>query len=518
MLLFGAASCQDKNSDIEPELEGTTYMSLVLDLSQSIDELRSTRAGDDDVHNSVGNWGGRDKIENVDVYIVHPSRIQYFTVSIDETKTQNPTSTQDAIYITKPWVVQPGTGRYIYVVINNGGAIKDSLNAVVNATVGDRTIAFEKAYNKAYDYTLADYAKVKDTPPKDVILMSGEPLAGVSMQAGITEEQATISNINDINPNKNQFALTVRRSAARVAVTKGTALHPSVNITDANANVYGTLTNLQWTYGQFEKKTHVLWDATATVSPISTKLHFTTKSPSWGYIPTVADYDTEALDNYDYTFVNNAVHLDEISVLTDDNASVANIIKDGKMKFLTETTHQYGDEQATGYRKGNTPYVMIEAVFTPEDAFWATDQKDAYTPGNDLFYNKTNGKFYATLSAAQADAPGTHVEDGVIKYTNAKAYYFAWLNPDGVELGQFKPDKVFNSPVIRNNIYHINITGFSRLGFSGNPFNPDPDNPFPVDPDDDVPAPDELLKTEETYMSAQVTVVNWGVHSYNVGF
>ena len=74
------------------------------------------------------------------------------------------------------------------------------------------------------------------------------------------------------------------------------------------------------------------------------------------------------------------------------------------------------------------------------------------TPGNDLFYNKTNGKFML-LYHAQADAPA-HVEDGVIKYTNAKTYYFAWLNPDGVELGQFKPDKVFNSPVIRTTSTH----------------------------------------------------------------
>ena len=66
MLLFGAASCQDKNSGIDPDtLEtGTTYMSLVLDLSQSIDELRLTRAEDDDVHNPAGEWEGRDLIKN----------------------------------------------------------------------------------------------------------------------------------------------------------------------------------------------------------------------------------------------------------------------------------------------------------------------------------------------------------------------------------------------------------------------------------------------------------------------
>lgn len=164
---------------------------------------------------------------------------------------------------------------------------------------------------------------------------------------------------------------------------------------------------------------------------------------------------------------------------------------------------------------------MIEAVFSPSAGVWATNEESQYAQGNDLFYNTTDGKFYADETRAKAAVTGTYTapNDGLIKYTNAKVYYFAWLNPDGVELGQFKPDKVFNSPVIRNNIYHINVTGFKRLGFSGNPYNPDTNNnPIPVDPDDDVPAPDELLKTEETYMSAQVTVVNWGVHSYGIEF
>ncbi len=520
MLLFGAASCQDKNNDIDPDtLEtGTTYMSLVIDLSKSIDELRLTRAEDDDVHNPKGDWGGRDLIKNVDVYILHPSRGTVQAHSV--TQIQAPAPGQNSIYVTQPWTVQPGTGRSIYVVVNNSGAIKDSLDAAATGTGGDRVAAFEAAYKKAYDYTIDTYAKEEGSPLEDVILMSGQPLSPVQMKAGVTAAEAAITTANDINPNKNQFALTVRRSAARVAVTKGTALEPSANITDAANNVYGTLTNLKWTYGQFEKKTHVLWDATATVSPTSTKLHFTTKSPNWGYIPSVANYTTEALDKYDYTFVNNPVYLDDISVLTNNEASVANIINDGKMKFITETTHQYGDESATGYRKGNTPYVMIEAVFSPSAGVWATNEESQYTQGNDLFYNTTDGKFYADETRAKAAVTGTYTapNDGLIKYANAKVYYFAWLNPDGVELGQFKPDKVFNSPVIRNNIYHINVTGFTKLGFSGNPYNPDPTNPFPVDPDDDVPAPDELLKTEETYMSAQVTVVNWGVHSYGIEF
>ena len=146
MLLFGAASCQDKNNDIDPDtLEtGTTYMSLVIDLSKSIDELRLTRAEDDDVHNPKGDWGGRDLIKNVDVYILHPSRGTVQAHSV--TQIQAPAPGQNSIYVTQPWTVQPGTGRSIYVVVNNSGAIKDSLDAAATGTGGDRVAAFEAAY------------------------------------------------------------------------------------------------------------------------------------------------------------------------------------------------------------------------------------------------------------------------------------------------------------------------------------------------------------------------------------
>ena len=529
MLLFGAASCQDKNSGIDPDtLEtGTTYMSLVLDLSQSIDELRLTRAEDDDVHNPAGEWEGRDLIKNVDVYILHPSRgtIQVQTV----TEITPPAPGQDGIYATPAWAVQPGTGRSIYVVVNNDGLIKTQLNAAATGSAPDKIAAFEAAYKAAYEYTLDTYAKEEGAPLKDVILMSGQPLRGVQMKAGVTAEQATINSGTPISLDKNQFALTVRRSAARVAVTKDPAITTEAPISDG-VNTYGTLKNLKWTYGQFEKKTYLLWNDSATVISGDTKLHYTTKSPNWGYVPTVADYTTQAQAKYDYSLVNDLSKLKAINALTGNTPSVTNIITDGNMQFINETTHQYGPEsqqtigqKLTGYRKGNTAYVMIEAVFTPVPEVWATGEQGSYIEGNDLFYNMTNGKFYASETNAKNAVIGTYTppKDGLIKYPGGKVYYFAWLNPDGVDPATgFKPDKVFNSPVIRNNIYHINVTGFKKLGFSGNPYNPypGPTNPIPVDPDEDVPTPDELLKTVETYMAAQITVVNWGVHTYNVQF
>jgi len=110
--------------------------------------------------------------------------------------------------------------------------------------------------------------------------------------------------------------------------------------------------------------------------------------------------------------------------------------------------------------------------------------------------------------------------------------YYAWANPDVV------PDW-YNSPVIRNNVYHIHITGFKNLGTNWNPLfpedpngttitNPDPKPivtiPDPSDPENPIVIPEpenpinpkDPLTTLETWMSVDVTVLPWQLHSYNV--
>jgi len=99
------------------------------------------------------------------------------------------------------------------------------------------------------------------------------------------------------------------------------------------------------------------------------------------------------------------------------------------------------------------------------------------------------------------------------------------VNPDNV------PDW-YNSPVLRNNIYHIHITGFKTIGTNWNPLFPeDPDNPGSPeeggnpDPKPNVPGvdepenpvdPEDPLTTPETWMSVDVTVLPWLIHSYDV--
>ena len=129
------------------------------------------------------------------------------------------------------------------------------------------------------------------------------------------------------------------------------------------------------------------------------------------------------------------------------------------------------------------------------------------------------------------------------KFEKGKVLYFLWLNPDHVS-------KAVNSPVIRNNIYHVQIAGVGKIGANWNPLIPfdpndpsfpghpggggtdpnDPSNPtFPKNPNNPDPRPDnpyepkdppvdpkDPLSFKETWMAVQVSILPWQVHSYKV--
>ena len=75
--------------------------------------------------------------------------------------------------------------------------------------------------------------------------------------------------------------------------------------------------------------------------------------------------------------------------------------------------------------------------------------------------------------------------------------YYAWLNPNTKE-----SSTTYASPVLRNNIYHMHITGFTKMGLSAIPFVPriPEGNGYkflhaPLDPDEEAPAPNAPLNS-----------------------
>ena len=115
--------------------------------------------------------------------------------------------------------------------------------------------------------------------------------------------------------------------------------------------------------------------------------------------------------------------------------------------------------------------------------------------------------------------------------------YVLWLNPN--EIPGAAKAKATMSPTVRNQVYHAHITGFKQIGLPNNPLNPDDPNNPQVDPKDptkpmdptnpdynpDIPGnenpinpikPEDPLQTDDTYLSVQITVVPWGIHSYEI--
>lgn len=96
--------------------------------------------------------------------------------------------------------------------------------------------------------------------------------------------------------------------------------------------------------------------------------------------------------------------------------------------------------------------------------------------------------------------------------------YYAWVNPNTTNNRTW-----YSSPVLRNNIYHMHITGFTKMGLSRIPFVKKPNDPrltylHHIDPDEKVPSNDEYLPIQDPYMTVQVNNVGWGIHSYKHSF
>ena len=505
-LVGGLSACNKSMKGVDEgttSATGDTYMSVTF----STTNPNATRAEDTNF-NSIGEYVGRDKLDNVNVYVINlpeetVDMMQFNNAQVTENPDQN-ADTKD--FRTEAWPTTAGN-KIVYVYANiKGTDIETALNAATSKT------AFEEVNKKAFALTengavKAAYASFDGT--NDIIAMNSTKGVDLAVEPGIKKTVAEAGT-------KNCAKVSVRRLVGQAAVT---ASADKFEIKDGE-NGLVTLSDLKWDVMQFEQKTFLAPQADGTNDAMLTKF---CKSPSFDFISTATNYTTgtgNAGDKYAYRAFTGEPVKTFARVDGDNKANVTAIVAN-PMKFITETTHQFGGKlkvddptntgDETGYRKGNTTYVIIAAQITPQGKALAEGQ--TYTAGNDLFYGVQDKKFYADEATAKTkNAPSTAFTDGrdnVIKYAKGICYYVAWLNPDVIT------DPV-KSPVLRNNIYHVNIVKMGKIGYSGNPFNPNGDNP--KDPDDKTPDPKETLYPVETYMSIEINVVNWGVHSFDQGF
>lgn len=510
-LALGFASC-DKNKSEEidtPTQEGTTYMSVSF-------RLPAGMRAEDQSFNGIGTWEGQDDFKNVDVYLVTDG-----ATSVERQTLNNVTSAvgayqgpgTDGVYKTEAWKTTPGK-KTVYVVVNNFGDVKTTLD---NATVAN----FADEYKKAY--AMLDNGKVKDSyakveSGKDIILMTGQPVE-LTVEEGKTKKE--VEDSTDLNRAK----VTVRRVVSRVSVTMNAALNYSkdtgveIKTTEGTeVKVIGSLKDLSWTPMQYEQKSYLLWqDASEyTVDKVM--------SVGYGYVPN-NDFADEAPKYYDYTRKSEALEIRTDFTRKNSQEDITYITgADNNMEFITETTHAYSAGKGqSGYKRGNTTYVKVTGTFVPDEGTWAEGEQAKYeaelktNPTPSIYWGATTGKFYfdkdtATTMNPVSEEAAKAGKDGIIEFKAGKMYYFAWINPDVINNLEWN-----NSPVVRNNIYHINISGFKNVGLYRNPY--DPEDPTDPDPDDPDPKdPEDPLFDKETYMVTEVTVINWGMHSYDIEF
>lgn len=579
---FTACSSDDLNVKEQKSVAqmGTSYMSI----SFTLPAPAGTRASNSEASAGTpatgsgryqyGSWNGDDKIKSVKVFVFKTEggattleKVQTYNEG-DLALTQNTTGTvkviaNDAFKISKG-------AKTVYVIVNPTG--------VVNFTEAEGTSL--ETFKAQYEGSTLNFTDPATTPTaiaatvktradqvasvesnKDVITMTGEPVE-LTVEDGVTRQQA-------ISGAKNLAAFSVKRVAARVVVTTATGNtsfsikgdDPSTEEKETNF-VYGTVSNLTYTVGQGEKtfffkvKNHTDTELGNTQDKEGNQIYeespaftFTTpKSDDFWSATNMAAY-TKALDKYDYlglwktantvqqrsAFLGGATEDDAETALV--NGHITATTGGDRGIFVLPTTHKYdASKDATGYLRTNTAYVLIRGTYTPK--IYVDDngefQKNDALNGAD-FYVGTNGLVYKSAATVtdptKKGVPGQKAQ----LFKGGKVLYFVWIHPDKLA------DPV-NSPVDRNNVYHIQIASVTRIGANWNPLVPypngttppnfgDPNTPpvYPSNPNnpDDRPNnplepknppvnPFDNLTPTETWMSVNVTILPWAVHSYSV--
>lgn len=574
-LVLGASftACSSDDLNVKPGTEvnqkATTYMSV----SFVLPTANSTRATADDGQdkndpdfNNVGKWAGKDDIKKVNVYVFDntgalEANPTYTTAQLSFTQVSTGAA-QAKVSANTAFKVKPGN-KTVYVVVNPTAAAETLLSAATGNLTAFKTayessnLAFAKPSVLTAEYTTGDETNAGELAKvdggKDVILMTGK-----AAEPNIADNVSAAEAVSGI---KNRADLTVQRAVARVLVSTTAT---SFDIKGINPNDGSTendaikVSDLTYVVGQGENKFYFLQKEQ---TPANTDgAAFTT--PAFAQVPSNHDYWTTDFQtsyntvgaNYDYSglWKNTATgNIKGVSVPSRTAFSAAaatelsNVTADLnaglKGEFILPTLHKYNTDRAqSGYRKGNTAYILVRGYLTPKYVVDATGNVVAGTTlgATDDVYYGANGVFYADKTCVQDPAKKGVAGQTAQLYKGRKVMYFVWINPDVVD------GKAVNSPVIRNNIYHVQIKGIAKIGANWNPLVPNPNVPTtpgqPIDPNDptnpinnnpnnpdprpkndlepkDPPVdPKDPITSKETWMSVNVNILPWAVHSYEV--
>lgn len=495
---MGLTACNNEEvPDQEQSLGGNTWASISIAFPKS---GTNTRAALPEDYNKNGVWEGRDKINRVDVYLVNAN-----SGTIDKTSFNTERFDVDADGVLQPnLAIKATAGQQIkaYVVVNDtagSGKVRPVLDAAT-------ALNFANVFKGAVDALAANVATANAT--EDVILMTNAvaPVA-VSLEPGVTEAQA-----KNPSEDKNLIKVNVERVVSRAIATQSSTLASTtigVKAAGGTGAVASTLEikKIEYAVGQSNKKFNILKDAA----------NWTTPDPVYSFVPSTTSLWNTGRAYFDYTGLTSYAPLQAIATSSNADVITALNAEHAASKFVLPVTHADAD-----YRKGNTTYFEIRVVFTPTEV---DGVPYTYDTGHKLFLGSITGRFYSTRALAQAAG-----ETVITQYKNDGAQgfitkYITWLNPDAIPGVDESPNVLASkSPTVRNQVYHVHVTGFKGIGVPNNPLNPGPGPSYPGDPDDpkdpDNPKnpidPNDPLENEETYMSVQITVLDYTVHSYDI--
>lgn len=518
VLSLGLTGCSDDAADISPtegEGKNSTNVSVTLKMSQNSNSKTANSLSD---NNKIGEWAGKDKVETVTIYLVDGSSVTEQTFTVGKDYVRKSDGGQIVLNPLQSAAIKTSAGsKKVYALINGAPEVRAALSKTPVAE-------FEKAYNETAlalgnsgtsttVSTSADKLALKNENTDETVVMTNVSPSIIVVEPNITASET----IAETSP-KNRVSISLERAVARVMVSTEESTY---KVTSGSSTILGTISDIRWVLAQGESSLY-----------IQRKSDWITPNYMWLPKDSASYYGmkiTGTDSKYDYSgLFENYVAADQFGgtpvatmeeYSTDPKKGITNELN-AKLsgKFILPNTHKYGEGTASSYKKGNTAYVLIRAKFTPSAA--AFGDGEAYTPEND-FYVGANGKFYISAANAVNPAKGGVTAQTVAKYVKGKVLYYAWVNPDAIP-------SWYNSPVLRNNIYHIHITGFKNLGTNWNPLFPEdqnsttPLNPDPkphmtgiLEPKNPID-PTDPLTIPETWMSVDVKVLPWTLHSYSV--
>lgn len=478
-IAIGMVACSNDDVPQTPEsLRGTTYASIAVKLPNG----PSTRAA------LTETWKGLDSINTITVFLVNETlgTIDHSTFGTSQF------DAIDADGVLKPNLAvkaTPGEKVKAYVVLNGNSDVLTTLKEATPST-------FNTVYETAVKKNASDLAK--NEAGKDVIMMTNnvQPTA-TTIQPNVKEADAKTGSANTVEVKVERVVSRALATVAATAKTTAIPVNDAMNVKQSEI----TIQSVNYVVGQSNKEFF-----------LTKKTDWKTPDAVYNHVPGV--WDPELFDN---TGLAKSIAMKEATgaaAIADFNTALTTELADSK--FVLPVTHADAD-----YRKGNTTYFEVTAIFTPD----AVDG-GAYTAGTDVFLGMNDGKFYSTRASAEASGQkATHYKGTGTTVTTTKGAimkYVLWLNPDKVpgETG----DKATMSPTVRNQVYHAHIKGFKQIGLPNNPLNPtDPMNPDPLNttaPGNENPInpikPEDPLQTEDTYLSVEIKVLPWGIHSYEI--